>query len=289
MNDTILDEDVTITKMVPGGQSLGELQNGKKVFVWNALPGEVVRIRLIKKRSNYVEGIAEQVIKASTDRIDPAEPNYLATSPWQMMTFAAENKYKGQIVEEIFKQANVALPGFEMTWGPGKVNDEDSVRSSEFHYRNKMEYSFWGDETGLHLALHQRGSHGKQIVPGSQLALPSVDAVADAVRSMLDSRHIRASDLKTIIVRSTQDFHTAAALFVKSESFQELELPDTLQGLRVYYSDPKSPASIPTKQLFEYGNCTLEDSVTWPIVYLRRELILSDKSSGVRDSSATNH
>jgi len=184
MNDTILDEDVTITKMVPGGQSLGELQNGKKVFVWNALPGEVVRIRLIKKRSNYVEGIAEQVIKASTDRIDPAEPNYLATSPWQMMTFAAENKYKGQIVEEIFKQANVALPGFEMTWGPGKVNDEDSVRSSEFHYRNKMEYSFWGDETGLHLALHQRGSHGKQIVPGSQLALPSVDAVADAVRSI---------------------------------------------------------------------------------------------------------
>jgi tRNA/tmRNA/rRNA uracil-C5-methylase (TrmA/RlmC/RlmD family) len=41
-------DTVAITKLVHGGQGLGELSDGRKVFVWNALPGETVAIRVIK-------------------------------------------------------------------------------------------------------------------------------------------------------------------------------------------------------------------------------------------------
>ncbi len=244
-------EDLTITKLVHGGQGLGELAGGKKVFVWNALPGEIVKVRVVKNKRSYAEGFAEEVVTVSPERITPKESNYLATSPWQMMTYEAENKYKKEIIEELFRHEKVSVPAF------GEVVQA----GSEWHYRNKMEYSFWGDEQGLHLALHLRGSHSKQIVEGSALALPSVDAGARAVAAQLSKHSTRAGDLKTIVVRTSRNGDTVAALYTKLTKFKRLELPAELKGLRVYYSNPKSPASVPTELLYELGDCLLADEL----------------------------
>jgi 23S rRNA (uracil1939-C5)-methyltransferase len=242
--------DVTVSKMIHGGQALGELPDGRKVFVWNALPGEAVRARIIKNKRSYAEAIAEEILKPSKDRIEPEESNYLATSPWQIMTFEAENKYKADIVKELFQQAHVDLPDFQLT-----------SAGEAYGYRNKMEYSFWGDDDGLHLALHQRGSHGKQIVSGSKLAMPAIDTAANAVCKQLSKLQTRAGDLKTIIVRASQNGDVAAALYTKLDKFTNLDLPKELKGLRVYHSNPKSPASVPTKLLYELGDVTLHDDL----------------------------
>jgi 23S rRNA (uracil1939-C5)-methyltransferase len=242
---------VTIDKLVHGGQGLGELPDGRKVFVWNALPGEKVAIRLIKQKHSYAEGIAEEILTASPEREQPQEDNYLATSPWQMMHFAAENKYKAAIVQELFAHEKVDLPVIGET-----IHDDH-----EWHYRNKMEYSFWGDDNGLHLALHQRGSHGKQIVSGSALALPAIDMAAQAIVAQLTPLKTRAGDLKTIIVRSNQKGDTVAALYTKLEQFTELKLPPELRGLRVYHSNPKSPASVASQLLYELGDVGLQDEL----------------------------
>ena len=244
-------EEVVIEKLVHGGQGIGTLADGRKVFVWNALPGERVGVCIIKKKRSYAEAIAEEILEASSERIAPEEKNYLATSPWQMMTFEAENKYKKSIVEELFAHEKVVLP----------VSMEAINDGRQWQYRNKMEYSFWGDDEGLRLALYRRGSHGKQIVQGSKLAMPTVDAAAEAVLAELQRLNVRAGELKTIIVRSGQDGTSVASLFVKPESFPELTLPAGLKGLRVYHSNPKSPASVPTKLLYELGDVRLQDSL----------------------------
>lgn len=276
-----MNETVKITKLVHGGQGLGELPDGRKVFVWNALPGETVEVRIIKKKHSYAEAIAEEVVEASPERIEPREANYLATSPWQMMTFAAENKYKAEVVRELFAHEKVKLPHFviptEAEGSSLKTKDGLSTSSpagesgrngggvihssTEWHYRNKMEYSFWGDDDGLHLALHQRGSHGKQVVEGSALAAPAVDAGARAVLAELQKLRPRAGDLKTIIVRSSQNGDVVAALYTKLEKFSKLSLPTEVKGLRVYHSNRKSPASVPTKLLYELGDCQLTDEL----------------------------
>jgi 23S rRNA (uracil1939-C5)-methyltransferase len=243
--------ELTIAKLVHGGQGIADLPDGRKVFVWNALPGERVRARIIKQKRSYAEAIAEEILVASSDRIPPEEDNYLATSPWQIMDFAVENHYKSDIVRELFAHEKVSVPGFD-----------DAVTTGDmYHYRNKMEYSFWGDEQGLHLALHQRGSHGKQIVEGSKLALPAVDVAASAILRQLNDLGIRAGSLKTIIVRSSQDGRAVCSLFTKDESFPEVQLPAEVQGLRIYHSNPKSPASVPTKLLQEYGDVHLNDTL----------------------------
>jgi 23S rRNA (uracil1939-C5)-methyltransferase len=244
-------EEVKISKIVHGGQALGEMSDGRKVFVWNALPGETVQAEIIKKKRSYAEAIAREIVTSSPERIEPREDNYLATSPWQMMTFEAENTYKAEIVRELFTHEKLTVPEFDtVVWA-----------EPEWNYRNKMEYSFWGDDDGLHLALHQRGSHGKQIVTGSLLALPAIDAAANAVLIELNKLNPRAGDLKTIIVRCDQQGNTVVALYTKLESFNKLTLPVELKGLRVYHSNPKSPASVPTKLLYELGDCTLQDTL----------------------------
>lgn len=265
-----MNETVRIAKLVHGGQGLGELSDGRKVFVWNALPGEVVSARVIKSKHSYAEAIAEEVVEASPERETPREENYLATSPWQMMSFAAENRYKAEIVKELFQQAHIGISDFDLTTVSGRAAQDDELVSSPgametpagvFHYRNKMEYSFWGDEQGLHLALHQRGSHGKQIVEGSALAMPAVDTGARGVLAELQKLGPRAEDLKTIIVRANQKGDVVAALYVKLDKFTKLSLPPRVKGLRVYHSNPKSPASVPTKLLQQVGDCQLTDEL----------------------------
>lgn len=241
---------VVIEKLVHGGQGLATSEEGRKIFVWGALPGETVNIRVIKKKRSYSEAIAEEIIEASPERIEPRESNYLATSPWQIINFDVENDYKKRIVEELFVQAHVPIPAFSMT-----------TAGPEWKYRNKMEYSFWGDDDGLHLALHNRGSHQKTIVQGSELALETLDKGANAVLTQLQKLQPRAGDLKTIIVRCSQKGDVVASLFTKREDFHHIELPEGVKGLRVYYSNPKSPASVPTKLLYELGDATLTDEL----------------------------
>lgn len=243
-------QEVVIEKLVHGGQGMAALEDGRKVFVWGALPGEKVAIRIIKNKKSYAEAIAEHIIEASPKRIEAREPNYLATSPLQIVDITTENTYKEHIIEELFVQAHVDIPSFTI-----------QSAGDDWRYRNKMEYSFWGDEDGLHLALHNRGSHQKTIVQGSELAMPALDAGARATLHELQKVDIRAGELKTIIVRCSQKGDVAVSLFTKKTSFAKLPLPEGVKGLRVYHSNPKSPASVPTKLLHEVGDATLTDEL----------------------------
>lgn len=243
--------EIQIEKVVHGGQGLGTLPDGRKVFVWGALPGERVRVKILKGKRSYAEALVERVLEPSPVRIMPREENYLATSPWQIATLQAENEYKTLIVKELYTQAHIPLPEFSTIADP----------SREWQYRNKMEYSFWGDENGLHLALYNRGSHQKNIVQGSALAMPAIDMAAHAVLDELNRHSVRAGDLKTIVVRCSQEGKAVVSLFVKPQTFATLALPEGVQGLRVYHSNPKSPASVTTALLQEVGDPLLHDTL----------------------------
>lgn len=244
--------EVEIEKLVHGGQGIGTLENGKIVFVWNALPGERVVVEPNKSKKKYLEGFATEILQASPERIEPRDEAYLSTSPWQIMTFSAENTYKQQILNETFRREHVQLSDDI----PFHAGDQ------EWHYRNKMEYSFWGDDDGLHLALFHRASHGKRIIPGSSIAMPAIDEAACKILGILNENSVRASQLKTVVIRCDQDGNTVVGLFVKDENFPDISaLANACNGLAVYYSNPKSPASIITKILAQYGDIALTDLV----------------------------
>lgn len=255
-------EQVVIEKLVYGGQGLATMSDGRKAFVWNALPEEEVLIETIKKRRDYIEAIATKVVQSSADRVAPLEQNFLSTSPWQIMNYQVEVEYKKDILHELYTRQGIKLDDFKFVHHASISADSHDLMSSGFyHYRNKMEYSFWGDDDGLHLALFKRGSHHKQIVTGSKLAIPAIDAGAKAVLSELQAANVRASQLKTLILRASQTGEVVASLFVKDQDFTKINLPPRIKGMKVYYSNPKSPASVRTQMLYSLGEAVTSDAL----------------------------
>jgi 23S rRNA (uracil1939-C5)-methyltransferase len=250
--------EATLDKIVGGGQALATLESGKKLFVWGGLPGEDVVVQITKKKSSMVEGIVTEVKKASDQRVNPRDPDsYLSTSPWQIMSFDAEQHYKSALIEEAFELHDIVLPQPITVYSDG----------NQYEYRNKIEFSFWWDkeQDQLDLAFFRRGTHGKIPVDGTSLALPAINAAAQALLKVLRKRPIQAYMLKTVIIRCDQKGTAAAQLYVKDEQFAPFtddELASLgIAGFELIFSNPNSPASVITKRLQAWGETTLTDTI----------------------------
>jgi 23S rRNA (uracil1939-C5)-methyltransferase len=250
--------EATLDKIVGGGQALATLESGKKLFVWGGLPGEDVVVQITKKKSSMVEGIVTEVKKTSDQRVNPRDPDsYLSTSPWQIMSFDAEQHYKSALIEEAFELHDIVLPQPITVYSDG----------NQYEYRNKIEFSFWWDkeQDQLDLAFFRRGTHGKIPVDGTSLALPAINAAAQALLKVLRKRPIQAYMLKTVIIRCDQKGTAAAQLYVKDEQFAPFtddELASLgIAGFELLFSNPQSPASVITKRLQAWGETTLTDTI----------------------------
>ena len=255
-------ETLRLEKIVGGGQAIGTLDDGRKAFVWGGLPKELVTIRVTKKKSHFVEGIVTEIIEKSPERITPKDENsYLSTSPWQIMPMSSEQSYKASLIEEAFLLHNITLPEKIEVFS-------DDV---EFNYRNKVEFSWFGDKTDddeketLDLAFFKRGGKGKVIVDGTSLAHPSINKLAIEIRDLLREKPIVARQLKTLLIRSDQQGNAVWQLYVKDKienliSDDEAKLLSAAGG-EIIYSDPKSPASRITERLNKFSDTTLSDTI----------------------------
>ena len=255
-------ETLRLEKIVGGGQALGVLGYGRKAFVWGGLPGELVKIRITKKKSHFVEGVVTEIIEKSPERIVPLDENsYLSTSPWQIMPLSSEQIHKADLIEEAFRLHGVTLPE--------KIDVfTDGV---EFNYRNKVEFSWFGDlidggttET-LDLAFFKRGSKGKVVVEGTSLAHPKINKLAIEIRNLLRTKPITAHQLKTLLIRCDQQGNAVWQLYVKDRLTELISTEEagrlSAKGGEIIYSDPKSPASRVTERLVKFGNTTLTDTI----------------------------
>ena len=67
--------DLQISNLSHDGRGVAELE-GKKVFVHGALPGELVRARLIASRRRYSEAEAVEILRSSPDRVEAKCPHF---------------------------------------------------------------------------------------------------------------------------------------------------------------------------------------------------------------------
>ncbi len=249
---------VALSHIVGGGQTIGTLETGKKCLVWGGLPGETVVVQPTKSKSSYVEGVTTEVISESLERVAPRDPqSYLSTSPWQIMDFSAEAHYKSALIEEAFELHDIVLPNAIETYSDGH----------EYEYRNKVEFSFWFDtETErLSLAFFRRGTHGKIAVEATSLASTAITSVSQQIVKALNELGVGGRVLKTLLVRSSQNGQIAWQLYVKDEGFDTRALIRQLDEMancgEIIYSNPKSPASVVTRRLYQGEQIVLEDSI----------------------------
>ncbi|MFO0702809.1 MAG: RsmD family RNA methyltransferase [Candidatus Andersenbacteria bacterium] len=257
---------VRIDKLVFGGQGLGHA-DGKTVLAWNVLPGETVEVAVTRKRRGVVEGVAQTPAvgspERSPERVEPHEAHYLSCSPWQVLSWSAEQEWKRRTTEETY--AGIGRLELPASGTLEVVGDE----ASQYGYRSKMEFSVTAGAPGaspLQLAFFERGRHRLEPIDGCELAATPINDVARQLVTWLGAEGVDPRMAKSIVVRSDGAGHAVAAVFLR-ERRQFAQAPTvpsadgSLLGLSVYYSNPKSPASTPDEQLLVAGQDYLDVSV----------------------------
>jgi len=257
--------EVEIKKLVFGGEGLGEFQ-GEKIFAFNALPEELVKVRVDKIKRNFIRGQAVEILKKSAFRVEPKDNNFLASSPWQILVPEKELFWKKEILKEVFKKiAKIDLPDFEI-----------KTDGRNFNYRNKMEFNFLEDEGKIFPACHERFSFQKMIaIEQSPLALGSLNDFLTRTIDFLNKNKVKAQELKSIILRSNQKGEAIAGLFVKALDFPKLNfgeiLEGDLKGFAVYFSNPNSSATTFDKIIYRFGEEFLKEEILKKSFYFSLE------------------
>ncbi|MBR5389032.1 class I SAM-dependent RNA methyltransferase [Candidatus Saccharibacteria bacterium] len=229
----IIQTNIKIDSLVPGGQGIGTLEDGKKVFLWNALPGETISELIVaKQKTHFLEGIATKIEQPSKYRVEPKDACFLSTSPWQIMDFNYELGQKRLLVVESLRQEHVMVP---------EGTKVESVRSDgkEWFYRNKMEYAlFWAKEDEkIHIAFHSRGSHQKFPIEDSSIEKPEILESAKAIVDGLNAEHDDSRKYQSMLLRASSDGTVSGGLFENHKPHPPFKnLSDTILGQTYTYS-----------------------------------------------------
>jgi 23S rRNA (uracil1939-C5)-methyltransferase len=133
-NKSILLSNVLVEDYAAEGKSLARV-DGKVVFIENAVPGDIVDIRLSKSKKDWAEGFVTAFRQYSADRVEPFCSHFgiCGGCRWQMLPYPRQLQYKQQQVADVLQRiGKIALPEIRPILGA-----PESIR-----YRNKMEYTF---------------------------------------------------------------------------------------------------------------------------------------------------
>lgn len=230
---------------------------GKPVRVHGMLPGEEALVEATKKHGIYV-GVIKEVIVGSASRKNPEETHYLSCSPWQIADYALQLSLKHEILSSLWRYYDDAP---KATFVPA---------DKFYGYRTKVEFSFT-DRDGdialpLSLAFHERGGGYRRLAltKGCALVSDNMNRVALAVCSKLRELGYTTKELKTLVVRESKSTgKLLAILYAKAEVLPQFPVDDIagLTGFLVFHSTEKSPASVPTKELWRTGEDFLHESI----------------------------
>ena len=132
--DLPLLEKVRITDIGAEGNALARVDN-LVVFVPMLIPGDVVDIRVIRKRKKYLEGRVVKFYEYSADRIEPRCIHFgiCGGCKWQHLPYNLQLQYKDrQVRDNLTRIGKIELPEINPILGSAK----------QFLYRNKLEYTF---------------------------------------------------------------------------------------------------------------------------------------------------
>lgn len=122
------DNPINITNLNHDGRGIAKL-DGKTQFILNALPGETVKYAQLRKHKRFDEGIANEIISASPDRVEPKCKHFGMCGGCQLQHMDA----KAQL---IYKQAVV----LEQMRHIGQVEPEQilpPINGDVYGYRSK--------------------------------------------------------------------------------------------------------------------------------------------------------
>ena len=117
------------------GKSIAKAEDGRVIFLSNAIPGDIVDVQTFKKRKSYFEGKATTFHKLSEKRTEPKCEHFgtCGGCKWQSMDYKYQLEYKEkEVVNNLKRLGHLELPEVKPILGSAE----------QYFYINKMEFSF---------------------------------------------------------------------------------------------------------------------------------------------------
>jgi len=215
--------ELTIDSLAYGGNGVARL-DGFVVFVRRGLPGDTVRARVTKVKRGYAEATTTELLAPSPERTDaPCKHYYEGCGGCRFQDLRYESQVaakEAQVRDALVRIGGIADPPLEPI-----VPAEE-----QFHYRNKLEYSFTHTQRGAALGFHRAGRWDEVLdVERCWLTTELGNAIRDAVRDWAQEEGLPPYDqaaqrgyLRHLVVREGRN--TGQALV------QLVTAPGDLQG-----------------------------------------------------------
>jgi 23S rRNA (uracil1939-C5)-methyltransferase len=217
------DLELTIDSLAYGGNGVARL-NGFVVFVRRGLPGDTVRAEVTKVKRGFAEAIAREVLVPSAERIAAPCKHYYegcGGCRFQDLRYEAQIAAKeAQVGDALRRIGRIAEPPLEPIL----------PAVEQFHYRNKLEYSFTAAPRGAALGFHRAGRWDEVLeVDRCWLTTDLGNSIREAVRDWAQEEGLPPFDqeaqtgyLRHLVVREGRN--TGQALV------QLVTAPGDLQG-----------------------------------------------------------
>ena len=127
-------ENLVIESVAAEGKSIAHTPEGQVVFVGFAVPGDVVNVRVVRKKKAWLEGQIIKIVKPSEQRLEPFCEHFTVCGGcrWQPLPYEIQLAAKQrQVYDQLTRIGHLEVPEFRPILGSDKTR----------YYRNKLEFS----------------------------------------------------------------------------------------------------------------------------------------------------
>ena len=127
-------EDIVIENVAAEGKAIAHTAEGQVVFVEFAVPGDVVDIRVTRKKKAFLEGRIINIKKPSEHRLEPFCKHFglCGGCRWQPLPYEIQLAAKQrQVYDQLVRIGHLQVPEFQPIIGSDKIRE----------YRNKLEFT----------------------------------------------------------------------------------------------------------------------------------------------------
>lgn len=219
-NDSIL---LTIKRLGINGEGIGFYKR-QVVFVNNALPGEIVEVKIVEANDKYVKGEITKFKKKSNERIEAKCPYFGKCGGCQLqhLTYKAQLKEKKNIVMEAFDRyydGNVS-----------KINFLDTIGMEEpWGYRNKSSLPTRHDGEKVVVGMYAINSNKLVYINNCPIENEKINETRKMILEVLDKEKVdifnpkdHSGSLRYIVIRAFPNTDDVQVCFVLTKENKKL-------------------------------------------------------------------
>ena len=183
--------ELAIGSMGSEGEGIGHTGDGMTVFVPDAIPGDIIRVHVVKVKKTYAYGIVAEILKPSPHRVPAVCPvaSKCGGCTIQHMSYDEQLRCKETKVRDcLIRIGGVADPPMEPITGATRL----------WNYRNKAQFPVGTDRNGKPVAgFYRRHSHDVVNNPDCCIQAEINSVIVRTILEFMEARKISAYNEET--------------------------------------------------------------------------------------------